>query len=385
MTTATPAATPALAGRDFRLDFFRGLALWFIFLDHLPENPLQWVTIRNFGFADATEIFIFISGYSAALAYGGIMHRRGLLLAAAGIYRRCWQIYIAHIVLFVLFTAHVAYISVRFNNPMFAEELNVTGFLQEPHIALMQALMLKFRPVNLDVLPLYIVLLAGFPPVLWALQKRPLTALAASIALYVVADRLRWNLPTYPGDGVWFFNPLCWQLLFVIGAVCSSHRELLDRLRRFKAALTVLSVIYMLFSLFIVCTWRWTALGEYVPDWLNRLIYPIDKTNMDLLRLLHFLALAYLTVRLVHRDSAWLAARWAKPMVWCGQQSLQIFCLGIFLAMVGHFLIAEVVERVSLQVAVGLLGVALMTGTAYVMTWYKGALKAPIAKLAVPR
>jgi len=384
VTAIAPAATPALAGRDFRLDFFRGLALWFIFLDHLPQNPLQWVTIRNFGFADATEIFIFISGYSAALAYGGIMQRRGLLLAAAGIYRRCWQLYIAHIVLFVLFTAHVAYLSVRFNNPMFAEELNVTGFLQEPHIALMQALILKFRPVNLDVLPLYIVLLAAFPPVLWAVQRWPLTSLAVSLALYVIADRLRWNLPTYPGDGVWFFNPLCWQLLFVIGAVCSSRKEVLARLRPLNPVLTVLSAIYLLFSLFIVCTWRWTALGEYVPELVNRLIYPIDKTNMDMLRLLHFLALAFLTVRFVGPASAWLTARWAKPVVWCGQQSLQIFCLGIFLAMVGHFLIAEVVERVSLQIAIGLLGIAIMTGAAYVMTWYKGALKPPAAKLAVP-
>jgi hypothetical protein len=188
MTGAPPAAAPT--GRDLRLDFFRGLALWFIFLDHLPDNLLQWLTIRNFGFSDATEIFIFISGLSAALAYGGTLRRRGVVLAGAGVYRRVWQIYIAHVVLFVLYTAHVAYVLVRFDNPMFAEELGVTGFLQEPHIALLQALALKFRPVNLDVLPLYIVLLALFPPVLWLVQRWPWPVFAASAVLYQAAEKL---------------------------------------------------------------------------------------------------------------------------------------------------------------------------------------------------
>jgi hypothetical protein len=383
MTTTTAVAPPAAlsaasrSGRDLRLDVFRGLALWFIFIDHLPDNLLQWLTIRNFGFSDATEIFIFISGYSAALAYGGIMRRRGILLASAGIYRRCWQIYIAHIVLFVLYTAHVAYVSVRFDNPMFAEELGVTSFLNEPHVALLQALVLKFRPINLDVLPLYIVLLAGFPPVLWLLQRRPLPVVLVSALLYIVADRLHWNLPTYPGDGVWFFNPFCWQFLFVIGALLGSNPGLLERSRPVRLPVTIFAVLYLLFGLFIVATWRWTWLGTWIPDWLNRLIYPIDKTNMDVLRLLHFLVIAYLTVRLVPPGASWLASAWVKPLLWCGQQSLQIFCLGIFLALVGHFALSALGERFAVQLMVALGGIILMSVSAAVMTWYKGAQRDP--------
>lgn len=387
MTTTIAAAPPAAlsvaprGARDLRLDVFRGLALWFIFIDHLPDNLLQWLTIRNFGFSDATEIFIFISGYSAALAYGGIMRRRGLLLASAGIYRRCWQIYIAHIVLFVLYTAHVAYVSFRFDNPMFAEELNVTSFLNEPHVALLQALMLKFRPVNMDVLPLYIALLAVFPPVLWLLQRRPAPVLLVSAFIYIVADRLHWNLPTYPGDGVWYFNPFCWQFLFVIGAAFGSFPGVMERGRPVRHPVTILAVVYLLFALFIVATWRWTWLGAYVPDWLNRLMYPIDKTNMDVLRLLHFLVIAYLTVRLVPKDAAWLASPWVKPMLWCGQQSLQIFCLGIFLALVGHFVLGALGERFAIQLLVAIGGIVLMSVTAAVMTWYKTAQRDPAKPL----
>ena len=54
--------TVAVPGvRDLRLDLFRGLALWFIFIDHVPDNIVSWLTVRNYGFSDATEIFVYIS------------------------------------------------------------------------------------------------------------------------------------------------------------------------------------------------------------------------------------------------------------------------------------------------------------------------------------
>src|SRR5437868_1340035 len=75
---AAPAITlPAVGERELRLDLFRGLALWLIFVDHLPNNILAWLTIRNYGFSDATEIFIFISGYTAAFVYGRAMQQSG--------------------------------------------------------------------------------------------------------------------------------------------------------------------------------------------------------------------------------------------------------------------------------------------------------------------
>src|SRR6204780_153923 len=80
--TAASAVTIALGGdRELRLDLFRGLALWLIFIDHLPPNLLTWLTIRNYGFSDATEIFIFISGYTAAFVYGRAMRGSGFVVA----------------------------------------------------------------------------------------------------------------------------------------------------------------------------------------------------------------------------------------------------------------------------------------------------------------
>ena len=91
--TSAPAITlPAAGERELRLDLFRGLALWLIFVDHLPPNILTWFTIRNYGFSDATEIFIFISGYTAAFVYGRAMLEAGFVVATARIMRRVWQI-----------------------------------------------------------------------------------------------------------------------------------------------------------------------------------------------------------------------------------------------------------------------------------------------------
>ena len=89
---AMPADTALDSGRDVRLDLFRGLALWFIFVDHVPTNIVSWLTVRNYGFSDATEIFVFISGYTAVIAYGRMLERQGWLRAAARIYRRVWQL-----------------------------------------------------------------------------------------------------------------------------------------------------------------------------------------------------------------------------------------------------------------------------------------------------
>ena len=209
----------APAGRDLRLDLFRGLALWLIFVDHIPSNVVNWLTIRNYGFSDAAEIFVFISGYTAAFVYGRTMEQRGVVVASARILKRAWTVYIAHVFIFVIFMAEIAYLTRSFDNPLYNEEMGALDFMKEPGDTLIQALLLKFKPTFMDVLPLYIVLLIGFPPVLWLLKRAPTLALLASVALYALAWNLSWNLPSYP-TGVWYFNPLTWQLIFVFGAWC---------------------------------------------------------------------------------------------------------------------------------------------------------------------
>jgi hypothetical protein len=380
MATASPPQSTT-SERDLRLDLFRGLALWLIFLDHIPQNIVSWITIRNYGFSDATEIFIFISGYTAAFVYGRTMRDRGFVLASARILRRAWQIYVAHIFLFTIFMAEIAYVAATFENPLYAEEMKILDFLKQPDITIFQALLLKFKPVNMDVLPLYIVLLLLFPPMLFLLLRHPNVALAGSAVVYAFAWRFDLNLPAYP-NGVWFFNPFAWQLLFVFGAWCAlGGAQKLGVVLRSRAVLVV-AIAYLVFAFLVTLTWHFESLDRFMPGWLAEWMYPIDKTNLDVLRFAHFLALAAVTVYFVPRHWPGLKSPFLWPAIVCGQHSLEVFCLGVFLAFAGQFVIAESSGGPFLQAAISLLGIILMVATALLVSWYKGIEgRSPVARV----
>jgi hypothetical protein len=365
-----PSAPPVPPSpRDLRLDFFRGIALWLIFVDHIPVNVVNWLTVRNYGFSDAAEIFVFISGYAAAYVYARAMRERGFLAAGLRILRRAWQLYVAHVFLFVIFFAQISYVARTFENPLFAEEMNILELLRQPDATLPHAMLLQFNPANMDILPVYIVLLAAFPPVLWLMLRAPSTALIGSLALYVAAAHFEWNVPAFP-EGYWIINPLHWQLLFVFGAWCAVQGgRRLSALVRSPVTL-VLAALYLVFAFAVVMTWYRPSLAIYKPDWLFEFLYPIDKTNLDVLRIAHFLALAVVAVRLVPRDWPALRAPWLRPVILCGQHSLEIFCLGIFLSFAGHFLVTEISGRMWMQVVVSLAGIAIMSAAAALMAWY---------------
>jgi hypothetical protein len=356
--------------RDLRLDLFRGLALWLIFLDHIPHNIVSWLTIRNYGFSDATEIFIFISGYTAAFVYGRAMLQRGPIVAGARILKRAWQIYVAHIFLFAIFMAEISYVASRFENPLYVEEMNALNFLKQPEIAIIQALILKFKPVNMDVLPLYIVLLLLFPAILWLLLRNATAALAVSVGLYALTWQFGWNIPSYP-SGHWFFNPFAWQLLFVFGAWCAlgGATRLAPALR--SPVTLGLAVFYLAFAFAITLTWHFPRWAPLVPRWLGEWMYPIDKTNLDVLRFAHFLALAALTVRFIPRDWPALSSRALRPALLCGQHSLEIFCIGVFLAFAAHFVMVELSGGVAMQALLSAAGILVMVATAALISWYK--------------
>ena len=362
--------TPAPNERDLRLDLFRGIALWLIFLDHIPSNAVSWITIRNYGFSDATEIFVFISGYTAAFVYGRSMLMNGFMVAAARVLKRAWQIYVAHVFLFTIYLAEIAYVAHSFDNPLYSEEMGVLNFLNSPDVTIIQALLLKFKPVNMDVLPLYIVLLLWFSPILWLLLRSPSLGLIVSAAIYTMSWMLGWNFSAWP-KGDWVFNPFAWQLLFVFGAWCALGGA--QRIARWiNSRVTVaLAVAYLVFAFSIAMTWYIPTLGAYVPRFVGEAIYPIDKTNLDVLRILHFLSLAVITVYFVPRDWPALKSIWAKPAIICGQHSLGIFCLGVFLSFAGHFVFTEVSNRVLMHIIVSISGILIMIAAAYLISWYR--------------
>jgi hypothetical protein len=362
-------ATIAPAGRDLRLDLFRGLALWLIFVDHIPQNIVNWLTIRNYGFSDAAEIFVFISGYTAAFVYGRAMRDRGFVVASARILKRVWTVYVAHVFIFVIFMAQIAYVTASQDNPLYSEEMRAFDFLQQPGVALLQALALKFQPNFMDVLPLYIVLLLALPLVLWLMLRQPTLMLLLSVALYVLVQYFYWNLPAYP-TGTWFFNPLAWQLIFVFGAWCAvGGSEYVSKLVRSRIVVAI-AIAFLVLAFLVVMTWYFPRYVYLIPKRVQDLMYPIDKNNLDLLRFLHFTALAIITVHFIPMDWPGLKSRWLRPMILCGQHSLEIFCLGILLSFVGHFVTTEVSRAVGIQILISVLGIIVMVAVAWLITWY---------------
>jgi len=367
---APAVSLPAVGERELRLDLFRGLALWLIFIDHLPPSLLTWFTIRNYGFSDATEIFIFISGYTAAFVYGRALLESGFVVAAARILRRAWQIYVAHVFLFTIFLAEISYLANSFENPLYTEEMGIMDFLKQPDITIFQALILRFKPVNMDVLPLYIVLMLSLPLILVSMRWRPDVTLALSVLLYAATLHFDLYFSAYP-NGYWTFNPMAWQLLFVFGAWCA-----LGGARRMSAIIASnvtlwICIVYLVAAFFVTLTWYVPAMYGLLPKRLEQWMYPIDKTDLDVLRFAHFLALAAITVRFLPRDWPGLKSRWLKPVILCGQHSLEIFCLGVFLAFAGHFILGEVGGGAAMHALVSLCGILMMWAVAWLISWYK--------------
>jgi len=375
----TLAATLPPKGRDLRLDLFRGVANWAIFLDHIPNNVVSWITTRNYGFSDAADLFIFISGYTVAFVFARTMIDRGFVVGATRLLRRAWQIYVAHVLLFVLYLTEIGYFAPRYGGSVFVDQFNVQVFLQQPAQTLFEGLILAFKPVNMDVLPLYIVLIGLFPPVLWAMLRAPNVTLLASVVLYLAARQFGWNLPAYPA-GMWYFNPFAWQVLFVFGAwfALGGSRTSMPLIRSRSAF--VIGIAYLAFAAVVTMSDKLPILRELLPNIVLDYFTPNDKTNLAPYRLVHFIVFAFLVVRLLPRDWSGLEWKGFRPAIKCGQQSLEVFCAGIFLSFAAHFYLAEVSGTIVMQVLVSIAGLMAMTLLAYYRSWSKQQDK-PIKKI----
>src|SRR6202158_1019670 len=360
----------APAERDLRLDLMRGIGQWMVFLDHIPYDIVSWLTPRNYGFSDAAEFFVSISGYTAGFVYGPAMAHGQFLAATKRLLKRAWQLYVAHIFLFLFFVAQIARAARKFDNPMYGNEYNIFLFLEHPDVMIGQALMLKFKPVVLDVLPLYIVLVLALPAVLWGLIKIPRWTLLGSAILYVLARVFDCDLPSLPG-GNWYFNPFAWQLLFVFGVWCGLGKasEIAGFIR--SRAVLILALAWIAFSFLIVMTWHVPMLDAMTPKWLIHVIYPIDKSDLDMFRLIHFLALAVVFVRYIPRHWPALHSNLLRPLILIGQNSLPMFCLGVFLSFAAHWFLVQIEGDIPAQILVSVVGMATMVGAAWLLNPFK--------------
>jgi hypothetical protein len=372
-TDSHPPTDAILGGRDHRLDLFRGICLWFLFVEQTPPTNATFATLRADKFSVAVAIFVLLFGYTAGLVYGRVMRERGLYLTTAQILQRAWQVYVAQVLLFVF---HIIQINaVSRGNPGLAEITKVTVFLGHPFMGLFHGMSLDYQPADTEVLTLYIVLLVGFAPTLWLLLRAPMLALAASAVLYLLALNYGWNFPAYP-TGVWPLNPLTWQLLFVFGAwfgvrqVLGAERILIPRTAR------VLAAAYLVLALLVWVGARVPALGALLPTWLNGVVQPSSPTSLDVVVLLHVVAVGVVALWIVRPDWAALDTPALRPVLLCGRYPLATLCLGVFLAFASRSLFVLSNVRAT-HIAFVFGGIALMSILAVFLAWIEAETHQP--------
>jgi hypothetical protein len=270
----------------------------------------------------------------------------------------------------VIYIASISYLALRFGDSELVNEFNVVGLIDNATETLRQGLFLKFKPVNLDVLPLYIVLMGLFPPVLWLMLRQPNWTMVAAIVLWLVSRQTGWNLPAYP-VGTWYFNPFAWQVLFIFGAWCALGGARQSAAVIMHPATLWFCIAYMILALVMTMAGRFPAFGDMFPQWLYSTFNPNDKTNLAPYRFLHFIVIVILVIRFVPKD--WPGLEWKifDPLVVCGQQSLAVFCVGVFLSFVAHFQLTMSSGSLLAQIFVSVTGIAIMTIVAYYISWSK--------------
>jgi hypothetical protein len=358
----------SLRGRDLRLDLARGVANWFIFLDHIPHNVVNLLTLRNFGFSGATDVFVFVGGYAAAIIYGQMMLERGFVVAANRILQRAAQLYAAYIVLFVIYIDAVSSVAEQYAATDIIDEYNISGIVGDPTLTLLRGLLLQTKPLHLDSLQLLIALLAAFPLALWCLLRRPHLTMAGSAGLYLAARWFDWSIPSFP-DGSWYFNPFCWQLLFVMGAWFAMNRRGLMRVMTHMPLLRLAALAYLLIALEVTTVGQAGALNGLIPDFPLNPFAPADKENLALYRVVHLLALALVFTYWVPRDWSGLRSMALQPLIKCGEEWLSVFCIGVFLSFAGHFILITSPNSLALQILVSIAGLVIMTMVAYYVSW----------------
>ena len=333
--------------RDLRIDFFRGVALLMIFANHTDLLGGQYFVrfttkYFHFGFSDFGEVFIFLSGYVVGLVYLKVLVERGFWMCQAKAIHRATQLYWMTLFTTTIVLAISAAFYVGAGTVMDTTKTQI--FFDDPITASLLIPFLAYTPHFLAILPLYIVILFMMPALLYLSQRNLILPFAISFGLYVATQVFpAINLPSYPwgeeinypwGNG-WGFNPFAWQFLFFCGMVLGSlARKGAWAVPRIPW-LIVLSVVVMLLAfiprtLSVLDRHDFLALGALTKHLVPQFPFAA-KENVGPVRLLHFFFLAYLVAKCTCPKHGFWSTWIARPIVLCGQNSLEIFCLGVML------------------------------------------------------
>ncbi|WP_200913556.1 OpgC domain-containing protein [Devosia sp. Leaf64] len=369
---AGPAPLPPGA-RDERLDMFRGLALVMIFINHVPGTVFEYFTNRNFGFSDAAEAFVFMSGVAAGLAYSGsILKKAPLWLSVARPWARARQLYFVHLTLTFIFLGTFAAAAHYFGLFELLETNNLKALARDPLPTLIGIPLLTHQFGYLNILPLYLTLLLFTPFLIMTALKKPYWVLAGSVLVWAIAGQFRLNFPNYPNSGGWFFNPLSWQLIFVIGLLAGIGMKTSRRFFPVNPLAFLLALGFLILTIFWMKVKPVGAMGNGFLTFLWKSGFPFyihsfDKTFLSLPRLLHALCLFYVLASIPAMQTI-AASRWVSPLRVMGRQGLAVFSTGTALSLFFQAVKAGTPASTLTDALILIVGLGIQVGLAYALT-----------------
>lgn len=347
------------------IDFWRGLALVSIFINHIPGFTFERLTHRNYGLSDSAELFVFLAGWALRYIATSAHEPLGLTRLVLRFGARAVALYAAQILITMLAIALIAVAALSLDNPLLLEWHNAMAVFQDPVQTHLGLVLLTHQLGYFDILPLYVVLMAAAPAMAVVFRLAPRLLLPISIAIYGLALTFRINLPTWPVEGVWFFNPFAWQLIFVLGFEMGGATGLGGFVRRHLRWIRPLAVL-------VVAAGAVAALSDYEPDPTRvpdpKLFFVFDKTYLPPARLLHFLATAA-----TFAGAFVYVARFVPPVArflsMLGRNSLNVFCVGSLLSLSGQLLRVALGGSFWVDFTVLILGICVLGCTGWVSEW----------------
>jgi hypothetical protein len=349
------------------LDFWRGFALITIFINHIPGVIFERLTHKNLSFSDSAELFVFLAGWSCRKMVGHPKDDAAFIDILMRLLGRAVTLYGAHMMIVMFAIAMLAGASRYLDNPLLLEWHNAAAVFQDPintHIGLV---LLSHQLGYFDILPLYVVLMVVAPIIALIHRYAPTWLLPISIAIYLTALIFQITVNTWPTEGQWFFNPLCWQLVFVLGFTVAFDegpgawvRANTNWLKPVCWAIVVAGAIAVWF--------RWWPDPTRVPE--PKLLFIAMKAYVTPLRLIQFLALVMALSALypvIEKQLPKLVA-WLSML---GRNSLHVFCVGSVLSLAAQILRFSLRGGILIDTLLVIGGIIMLSGVAWLAEWRK--------------
>ncbi len=350
-----------------QVDFWRGYALIAIFINHIPGIYFEQFTHRAFGLSDSAELFVFLAGFS--LRY--LSESRNENLVGMRLFMRlearAFTIYAAQLVIVSLALAMMAGAAISLDTPLILQWNNASAFFESPVQTQIGIVMLAHQMGYFDVLPLYIVMMV-FAPLVVVLGRISLRILLFySVTVWALTLLSELNLPTWPVEGVWFFNPFAWQLQFVLGYVLARPKQVAGFIEDKRMELRILGLVIVGIGLWLAMI-NWSPNPFELPE--PRLFFMNDKTSLSPMRIVHMLGLVMLLGGLFDKATRWGPFRFLSvPLCLLGRNSLHVFCAGSLLSLAGQIVRFANPAGLVTDTLVLLIGVAAMLAIAWGNEW----------------